>query len=114
MSTVKSFVIGTLGLMFIIFIWVYFFADLGLTVKENFGQRNANIEQKIFKKSTPYIEGMLDDLAKYKYELQQEESKSGKKAIADLINDRFANFDENAIESADLKQFLADVRNGKY
>jgi hypothetical protein len=100
-----------IGLSFLILLgFGYYF--LGL--KEALGVENQRVENKIFNNSTIHIEGMLDDLAKYKFELQSEKSDTGKKAIAELINDRFANFDEKNIQNEDLKQFLRDVRNGKY
>lgn len=40
--------------------------------------------------------------------------KNKKAAIAQLVNNRFANFDESKIESYDLRKFLEDCRNGKY
>lgn len=73
-----------------------------------------NTDRVIFKQSVTYNEGMLDDLAKYKYELESTEDEVEKSAIARLVNSRFANFDESKIENESLKNFLRDCRNGKY
>lgn len=73
-----------------------------------------NADRVIFKQSVTYNEGILDDLAKYKYELESAEDDVEKSAIAQLVNSRFANFDESKIESYDLRKFLEDCRNGKY
>lgn len=73
-----------------------------------------NADRVIFKQSVTYNEGMLDDLAKYKYELESAEDDVEKSAIAQLVNSRFANFDESKIENESLKNFLRDCRNGKY
>ncbi len=70
-----------------------------------------NADRIIFKQSVTYNEGVLDDLAKYKLQMIQAETETEKKAIANLVVDRFANYDESKIESYDLKKFLADCRN---
>ncbi len=65
----------------------------------------------IFKQSITYNEGVLDDLAKYRFEMIQAKDEIEKKAIAELVVQRFANYDESKIETRDLKQFLKDCRN---
>jgi predicted negative regulator of RcsB-dependent stress response len=71
-------------------------------------------DRKIFKQSATYNEGVLDDLAKYKYELETSKDKTDKSAIAQLVNDRFANYDTSKIENQSLRQFLYDCQNGVY
>lgn len=73
-----------------------------------------NADRVIFKQSVTYNEGMLDDLAKYRFQMETAEDDVEKSAIAQLVNSRFANFDESKIESYDLRKFLEDCRNGKY
>lgn len=73
-----------------------------------------NADRVIFKQSVTYNEGMLDDLAKYRFQMETAEDDVEKAAIAQIVNNRFANFDENKIESYDLRKFLEDCRNGKY
>ncbi len=73
---------------------------------------DVNTDRVVFKQSATYNEGVLDDLAKYKYEMQTTEDETGKKAICELVNSRFANYDESKIENDDLKYFLRDCRNG--
>lgn len=73
-----------------------------------------NADRVIFKQSITYNEGMLDDLAKYKYEYESTDDDVEKAAISRLVNSRFANFDESKIESYDLRQFLEYCRSGKY
>ena len=74
----------------------------------------ANTDRMIFKQSVTYNEGVLDDLAKYRFQMEKAEDDVEKAAIAQLVNNRFANFDESKIESYDLRKFLEDCRNGKY
>lgn len=70
-----------------------------------------NTDRIIFKQSLTYNEGVLDDLAKYKFEMVQAEDDIEKNAIAEMVVQRFANYDESKIETYDLKQFLNDCRN---
>lgn len=71
-------------------------------------------DRKIFKQSVTYNEGVLDDLAKYRYEMITETDKAAQAAIADLVVSRFANYDDSKIEENDLRKFLNDCRTGKY
>lgn len=79
-----------------------------------FGKEKASIQREIFKENKSYIEGMASDLAKYKYELTIEKDEFAKKAIVNLIIDKYANFNINQLEDINLRIFLQDVRNGKY
>jgi hypothetical protein len=79
-----------------------------------FGKRDASIKREIFKENKSYVEGMVADIAKYKFEMSTEKDSVTKKAIAEMVNDRFANFDIDKIEDLSLRKFLQDVRNGKY
>lgn len=73
-----------------------------------------NSDRIIFKQTITYNEGVLDDLAKYRLEIITSNDPIEKSAIAELVNSRFANYDETKIENNDLKYFLKDCRNGKY
>lgn len=73
-----------------------------------------NADRIIFKQSVTYNEGVLDDLAKYHFQMETAEDDVKKTAIAQLVNNRFANFDESKIESYDLRKFLEDCCDGKY
>ena len=72
---------------------------------------SVNADRVIFKQSLAYNEGMLDDLAKYRFEMIKEEDASAKTAIAELVNSRFANFDSSTIDDKDLLKFLKDCKS---
>jgi hypothetical protein len=74
---------------------------------------SVNTDRIIFKQSITFNEGVLDDLAKYQYEMSLETDESTKKAIADLVVQRFANYDESKIDSPDLREFLTNCRKGE-
>lgn len=113
----KEFLKSTVGIILSIMLLIALIFGggyLGLKFKQTFGKASKDIDREIFKSSVTYNEGVLDDLAKYKYELQKTSDAIEKSAIAELVNSRFVNYDVNKIENDDLREFLNDCRNGKY
>lgn len=74
------------------------------------GTESASIQREKFKENKSYVEGMINDLNKYKreYEKALEDEKEG---VLNYIDSEFANFDETLIENQTLYNFLMDVRN---
>jgi hypothetical protein len=98
----------------LIYLMLGFVGVLDLQFYKHYGKEKANIQHEIFKENTSYIEGMASDLAKYKYEISIEKDVIARKAIANLIIDKYSNFDINKLEDSSLQNFLRDIRNGKY
>ena len=94
--------IGVVGI-----IGVTLFLGVGLRVFD------ANADRFVFKQTATYNEGVTDDLAKYQYEYTQSKNDTDKKAIMQMVNNRFANYDESKIENHDLREFLEDCRKGE-
>jgi hypothetical protein len=65
-----------------------------------------------FHASKGYVDGMVQDLSKYKLELAKTKDETARGAIIAHINEQFANFDEKNIQDEGLKQFLKDIKNG--
>jgi hypothetical protein len=84
----------------------------GLQIRGFFGEERAKIERNIFKKGTSHIEGMAQDLVKYKYQYMTANGDVEKVAIASLIRDSFADFDANDLKSESLRTFLSEIMNG--
>lgn len=80
----------------------------GPDIHQFFGTRYADADREIFKGTVTYNEGMLDDLAEYKYEYDKAADEVEKAAIASLVRSRFANFDQSRIENRDLLKFLEE------
>lgn len=76
------------------------------------GSAYTEADREIFKESTTYNEGMIDDLAKYRFEFNLAEDEIERKAIAELVTSRFANFDDSKIKDNELREFLNNCRNG--
>lgn len=113
MSTKKKVFIGI-----IVFILVYvltFGMSLGsIHLNGILKQHQADVEREVFENTKSYVKGMSDDLAKYKFEFTMSDDEVEKEAIADLIRSRFADFDSNDLNNRELREFLANIRNGNY
>ena len=81
---------------------------------ETIGKQQANADREVFKQSQPYVEGMIADLAKYQFEIIQEKNVIAKKAIAEMIIQKYSNFDITLIKDRSLAMFLESIRNGTY
>lgn len=66
-----------------------------------------------FHASKGYVDGMIQDLSKYKLELAQTTDSTARQAIISHINEEFSNFDEKQIKNDELRKFLVDCRDGK-
>ena len=94
-------------------ILVFTIGGLAFTYKSIYKKADVNLDREIYETSTSYVKGMADDLAKYQYELKMEKDETARKAIIDMIIDKYADFDESQLKNKDLRKFLNDVRNGR-
>jgi len=76
------------------------------------GSDISSSQTDMFHKSKGFTDGMAQDLSNTKLELAQTKDEVARAAIIAHVNEEFANFDENQIKNADLKQFLISIRNG--
>jgi len=112
MNDVQKSVVGGCIALFIIVLLLYLFTDLGLAMKETFGIRNRNIDNKIFKESTVYIDGKINDLSNYHLQYLQEKDPVARKAILSVVRDSFSSFDTTDIKNSDLKNWVEGVVGG--
>jgi hypothetical protein len=103
-----------IGITMLIIVIIYFLAGftglIDLQFSKYFGVKQANVQREIFTENKTHVEGMASDLAKYKYEYEVEKDEVAKKAIAELIRSKFANFDANKLENFKLQMFLKEMR----
>lgn len=111
-------VLKAIGITLVTIVILYLIAGftglIDLQFSQYFGVKQANVQRQIYKENKTYTEGMASDLAKYKYELTTEKDPTARKAIVDLIRNKFADFNVDSLESADMRNFLRDIRGGKY
>lgn len=82
---------------------------VSISLKEEFGVKNADIDRKIYEQSKSYTHGKIQELAKY-YEEYQSADNEGKEVIKNLIQMNFANVDESTIVNSELRIFLNEMR----
>lgn len=102
-------IVGTLGIMNL----DTFF---GVEHEKNKGEiRTERVKQedKTFKNSTQYIDGMCKTLSKYKIEFEGTANTAKRKAILEAIKLEFAEFESKEISNEHLRGFLDDVMNGE-
>lgn len=86
--------------------------ELQAIYNRSIGKDIENSQNTKFHETQMYTDGKAQDLAKDRRELQTTTDKVARKAIINEINSEFANYNENNLQDASLKQFLLDVRNG--
>jgi len=114
MKEVLAWILGIIVLVAILIGLSFVFGWFGVGYTKTIGKAQINANREVFKESKVYVEGMASDLAKYKYEITTEKDPIAIKAIADLIIEKYGNFDITKLEDISLQNFLRDVRNGKY
>jgi hypothetical protein len=96
-------VIGLLALIFLA-------NELEIFGTKFWGVRKENAKREVFEQSQSYVEGKRQELTKYHHEWINADS-ADKISIEYTIRSSFANFDENQIQSADLRDFLIKTRS---
>lgn len=81
-------------------------------VEATVGSEYKDIKREQFENSKSYVHGKIDDLQRYKRELERTTDPVERQAIVINIQDDFSNFDESKIDNNNLKEFLIDIRNG--
>lgn len=81
----------------------------GLEWKKFFAPKHAAVHREVFKESRSFNEGKLQDLVKYRLEYLRA-SDDDKAALKSTIMMMFADFDENSLESSELRSFLKDIK----
>lgn len=104
--------IASIGLAIVILILPFAMGGYGNLYHKVIGKQSESVRREVFKENKSYVEGMVQDLAKYKRELDKETDPTARQGIITFIQDEFANFDESNIESDTLRSFLYDVKSG--
>lgn len=113
MKTLGKIILGIL-IFVVLYTTLFGLSFVGIELGGILKAKQVEIQREVFEESKSHIKGMADDLAKYKYEFTTSENDMEKEAIADLIRERYADFDVNDLNNQELKQFLKNIRNGNY
>lgn len=113
MSTMKQVSLMILaGILFLAIITGlgFYFGYVGNIFDATVGKQRMDVQRENFKHSKSYVEGMIQDLASYKREYDRAKTDEEKQQILIFVDDEFANFDINQIESIGLQNFLLKAR----
>jgi hypothetical protein len=102
---IKSIGLGILALVALTFT-LFYFGFIGNIFDSTVGKQHLDIQRTNFERSKPYIQGKIDDLAKYKREYDTAQTKDEKQQVKNYILSDFANFNTNDIQNSDLRNFL--------
>ena len=75
-----------------------------------FGPKHEAVRREVFKETRSYNEGKEQQLIKYRLEYLRATDESEKKALASTIRLAFADYDENLLDSAELRTFLKQMK----
>jgi hypothetical protein len=84
----------------------------GIAWKGYFGPKHEAVRREVFKQTRSYNEGKEQELLKYRVEYMRSKDDDEKKAIASTVRLAFADYDENLLDSAELRSFLKDMKYG--
>ena len=105
----KYYILGILGLL--LFVILMLCIQFGIIHIEGFfDKKRQNIETKVFRETQGHIMGKQQQLAKYYIEYTKTKDADSKRAIQNVIQSQFADFDPQCINNAALRQFLTGVR----
>ena len=91
-------------------VFIFSIGCLNLGYKAFFAPKHAAIDRQVFEQTQSYVHGKIQDLAKYKREFNESKDPAARKAIQNIINQQFAQFDSNKVIDINLKQFLIQCR----
>lgn len=81
-------------------------------VESTVGTEYKNIKREQFEESKSYVHGKIEDLQRYKRELERTEEEDERRALIVHIQDEFAAFDIDKIDNRNLRSFLVNIMNG--
>lgn len=108
----KYFFIGFLCLIFCIGIGIGL-DYLGFKWWSFIEPKKEKMKREIFLNTRSYNEGKAQDLVKLRMEYLRTKDKTEREVIASTIRHMFAEYDENKINSIELRDFLKQIKYGE-
>lgn len=99
--------------MFVLYQAPFVLGKWGNKIEAAVGTEYKNVKREQFENTKSYVHGKVEDLQRYKRELERTSDKVERQAIIINIQDEFAAFDESKIDNKNLKTFLKEIRNGE-
>jgi hypothetical protein len=86
------------------------FGWFGVFKTKTIGKQQQNANREVFKETQSYVDGMAQELSNLKFEYDKATEDIDKKAIENKIRHDFADFNENNLQSEDLRTWLKTIR----
>ncbi len=102
--------VGAVVLIGILFILGIVFRFINLKTESYFAPKEQTVQRNVFEQTKSYVHGAIQDIAKYYEEYNKAKSEDEKQVIANVIKQRFAEFDANNINSFQLRQWFINIR----
>lgn len=97
----------------ILLIGLVFSLELGgLQWSMFFGPKREAVRREVFKQTRSYNEAKEQELLKYRLEYMRSDDKMEKEALASTIRLAFADYDEELLDSIELRNFLKEIKYG--
>jgi len=103
-------IIGILLLIVIVFVLGVGFRFINLKIESYFAPKEQTVQRNVFEQTKSYVHGTIQDIAKYYEEYNKAKSEDEKQIIANVIKQRFAEFDANNINSLQLRSWFIQIR----
>lgn len=103
-------ILAIFGTFIIIITVAVIFRFLGLIIESYFLPKEQTVQRNAFEQTKSYVHGAIQDIAKYYEEYNKAKNEIDRKVIANIIKQRFAEFDANNIHSSQLREWFIKVR----
>lgn len=77
-----------------------------------FGPKQAAVQNNVWQNSSPHVQSVEQDLARYQLELQNTTNPTSRAAIISYLQIECANVSPNAISNPELRNFMIEIQNG--
>lgn len=102
MKTYMKIYIGIISMLLIIFILELF----GLGMTKFFSPKYENVRREVWENTKSRVHGTISDIANY----YEQYNKGNKEVIAEVVKQRFPEFDANLIKSKKIRDWFVEVR----
>lgn len=112
MTKIRWFIYSIMSL--ILFVIIAFGVELGgLQWSMFFGPKHEAVRREVFKQTRSYNEAKEQELIKYRLEYMRSSDPVEREALASTIRFAFADYNENLLDSTELRNFLKEMKYGK-
>jgi hypothetical protein len=102
--------LGTILAILLCTALLFYSGFIGNFYSSTVDRQRLDIERTNFEHSKSYIKGISDDLAIYKFEYEKTQDETEKRAIQQMVCNRFCDVETDLLSSKSLQNFLYRMR----